>query len=106
MWEAIKPCFALGPVYATLSFVTHLRAQDMAGQSVIAAGTALATGLPWLKRATVTLWRRLPGWATRAATWAWEAVVAIAYLVFLICISVMGLYAAYILGLFAWQVFR
>lgn len=81
----------------------------MAGQSSLGAGTPFTGGLPWLKRATVTLWRGLPSWATRAAKWAWEAVVGLAFLVFLIAVSLMGLYAAYIVGLLAisaWQAFK
>jgi hypothetical protein len=73
----------------------------MAGQSLIGAGTALSAGLPWLKSATVTLWRRLPGWSTRAAIWAREAAVALAFLAFLITVNVIGLYVVYMLGLLA-----
>lgn len=72
-------------------------------------GTALVAGLPWLKSATVSLWRRVPRWSTRAVTWAWNAAVALAFLAFAIFASIMGLYAAYILGslgIYVRQVFR
>jgi hypothetical protein len=53
----------------------------MAGQSMFGAGTALVAGLPWLKSATVSLWR----------------------------VSIMVLYAIYTLGsfgIYVRQVFR
>jgi hypothetical protein len=81
----------------------------MAGQSLFGAGTAFVECLPWLKGATVSLWRRLPGWSTRALTWVWEAALALAFVAFLLVISLMVLYAAYTLGsllIYARQVFR
>jgi hypothetical protein len=81
----------------------------MAGQSIFRAGTASGAGLPWLKSATLSLWRSIPGWSTRAVTWASEASVALAFLAFIIFVSVMILYAAYILGslgMYVRQVFR
>ena len=70
----------------------------MAGQSIFGAGTAFVASLPWLKSATVSLWRRLSGWSTRAATWALEAALALAFVLFLIFVIVMVLYAVYTLG--------
>lgn len=70
----------------------------MAGPSLFGAATAVGAGLPWLRSATVSLWRRVPGWSRTAATWAWRAVLAIAYLFFLVFVTVMVLYAVYIMG--------
>jgi hypothetical protein len=45
----------------------------------------------------------------RALTWVWEAALALAFVAFLIVISLMVLYAAYTLGslvIYARQVFR
>jgi uncharacterized membrane protein YdfJ with MMPL/SSD domain len=74
----------------------------MAGQSIFGAGTALVTSLPWLKSATVGLWRQL-------GTWAWNAAVALGFVAFLILVSIMVLYGMYSvgsLGIYAWQMFR
>jgi hypothetical protein len=100
---------ALGPECAILPPIILPRAQNMAGQSMFGPGTAWGAGLPWLKSATVSLWRRAPRWSTRAVTWAWEAAVALAFLAFVSFASIMVLYAAYTLGslgIYAWQVFR
>jgi hypothetical protein len=70
----------------------------MAGPSLFGAATAVGAGLPWLKNATVSLWRRLPGWSRRAASWARQGVLAIAYVFFLVFVTVMVLYAVYIMG--------
>jgi hypothetical protein len=75
-----------------------MRAQKMAGPSLFGAATAVGAGLPWLKSATVSLWRRLPGWSRRAASWAGQGVLAIAYVFFLVFVTVMVLYAVYIMG--------
>lgn len=99
----------LGPESAILPHIIIPRAQNMAGQSMFGPGTALGAGLPWLKSATVSLWRRAPGWSTRAVTWAWKAAVALAFLAFVIFASIMLLYAAYTLGslgIYVRQVFR
>ena len=74
----------------------------MAGQSIFGAGTALVTALPWLKSATLGLWRQL-------RTWAWNAAVGLAALAFLILVSIMVLYGMYSvgsLGIYAWEMFR
>ena len=71
--------------------------------------TGWVAGLPWLKSATVSLWRRVPRWSTRALFWAWEATRALAFLAFAIFVSIIVLYAVYSvgsLGIYVWQVFR
>ena len=70
----------------------------MASSPVFGAGTAVGAGLPWLKSATVSLWRRVPGWSRTTATWAGRAVLAIAYVFFLVFVTVMVLYAVYLMG--------
>jgi len=57
----------------------------------------------------VSLRHRLPGWATRAAGWAWTAVVALGFLALAILLSALVLYAIYTvggLGIDAWQALR
>jgi hypothetical protein len=81
----------------------------MAGQSMFGPGIAWGVGLPWLKSATVSLWRSAPRWSTRVATWAWNAAVALAFLAFVIFATIMVLYAAYTLGslgIYVRQMFR
>jgi hypothetical protein len=71
-------------------------------------GTALVAGLPWLKSATVSLWRRVPRWS-RAVTWVWEAAGALAFVAFAIFLSIMVLYVVYSLGslgIYLRQMFR
>ena len=70
----------------------------MTGQSMFGAETALIARLPWLKSATVSLWRRLPSWSTRAVTWGCEATLGLAFLVLGILVIIMLLYALYTLG--------
>jgi hypothetical protein len=97
-FEYPMPGPALGPESAILPPIILPRAQNMAGQSIFGPGTGLVAGLPWLKSATVSLWRRAPHWSTKAVAWAWEAAVALAFLAFVIFASIMLLYAAYTLG--------
>ncbi len=97
-FEYTMPGPALGPESAILPHIILPRAQNMAGQSMFGPGTGWVAGLPWLKSATVSLWRRAPRWSTRAMTWVWEAAVALAFLAFVIFASIMVLYAAYTLG--------
>jgi hypothetical protein len=88
----------LGPDCAFLPHIILPRAQNMAGRSMFGVGTAWVTGLPWFKGATVSLWRRVPRWFTRAVSRVWEAAVALAFLAFAIFVSIMLLYALYTLG--------
>jgi hypothetical protein len=95
---ALDSPLALGPEHANLPRVILPRVQNMADSPVFEAGAAVGAGLPWLKSATVSLWRRLPVWSRIAATWAGRAVMAIAYVFFLVFVTVMVLYAVYIMG--------